>query len=136
MATSSATSMATDLINQRWIETYKSLITLSIEGFKFAMIANGGAAVAMLAYLGNVAGKGASTPDMRYAMAAFLAGLVSCGFSMLCAYLTQLKLLNETSSTERPILTHRWLLRFAICFFLTSSVFFGIGSWQAVVTFK
>lgn len=38
-----------------WLETYKSLITLSIEGFKFSALANGGSAVALLAYLGNVA---------------------------------------------------------------------------------
>ena len=38
-----------------WLETYKSLITLSIERFKFSAFANGGAAVALLAYLGNIA---------------------------------------------------------------------------------
>lgn len=42
--------MATDISNQHWIETYKSLITLAVEGFKFAALANGGAAVALLAY--------------------------------------------------------------------------------------
>lgn len=128
--------MATELSNQHWIETYKSLITLSIEGFKFAALANGGAAVALLAYLTNVAGKGASAPDMRCAMAAFLAGLASCGLAMLCAYLTQLKLLNETSTTERPKLSHGWLLWSAILLFLGSLVFFGVGSWQAVTRFK
>lgn len=36
------------------METYKSIITLSIEGFKFAALANGGAAVALLAYLATL----------------------------------------------------------------------------------
>jgi hypothetical protein len=36
-----------------YTETYKSLITLSVEGFKFCALANGGAAVALLACLGN-----------------------------------------------------------------------------------
>ena len=127
--------MATDLSTQHWIETYKSLIALSIEGFKFAALANGGAAVALLAYLGNVAGKGAVPPDMRCAMAAFLFGLGVCGLSMLCAYLTQLKLLNESSTTERPKLSHGWLLWPAIILFFFSLVMFGVGSWKAVVGF-
>ena len=38
-------------------QTYKSLIHLSIEGFRFCALANGGAAVALLAYLGNIASK-------------------------------------------------------------------------------
>ncbi len=45
-----------------WVETYKSLITLSTEGFKFCALANGGPAVALLACLGNVAGKDHSVP--------------------------------------------------------------------------
>ena len=49
--------MAIDSAHNDWLETYKSLISLSTEGFKFCALANGGAAVAILAYLGNVAGK-------------------------------------------------------------------------------
>jgi hypothetical protein len=128
--------MATDISNQHWIETYQSLISLSIEGFKFAALANGGAAVALLAYLGNVAGKGTSAPDMRCAMAAFLAGLTACGLAMLFAYLTQLKLLNESRDAGRPKLSHGWLLWCAIVLFLCSLVFFGVGSWQAVIRFR
>lgn len=124
--------MANNLNDEHWIETYKSLITLSIEGFKFSAIANGGAGVALLAYLGNVAGKGAQAPDMRCAMAAFLAGLVACGIAMVFAYLTQLKLLNESKAEGRPRLSHSWLLWAAILFFACSLFFFGVGSWQAV----
>jgi hypothetical protein len=122
--------------SQHWIETYKSLITLAVEGFKFAALANGGAAVALLAYLGNVASKGAGAPDMRCSMAAFLAGLAACGLSMLLAYLTQLKLLNESSVGERPKLSHGWLLWCAIALFVCSLLFFGVGSWQAVIRFR
>ncbi len=128
--------MAREQPNQYWIETYKSLITLSVEGFKFAILANGGAAVALLAYLGNVAGKGVITPDMRFAMAAFLLGIVFCGISMLCAYLTQLQLLNEFITTELSKHSHKWLLRIAIISFLISIVSFGVGSMCAVVMFN
>jgi hypothetical protein len=82
--------MSDDELRQtHWIETYKSLITLSIEGFRYAALVNGGAAVALLAYLGNVSGKGANSPDMRCPMAWFLLGLVLCGGSMICSYFTQ-----------------------------------------------
>ena len=128
--------MTTNLTDQHWIETYKSLITLSIEGFKFSALANGGAAVALLAYLGNIAGKGASAPDMRCPMAAFLAGLVSCGLAMLFAYLTQLKLLNESSIGNRPALSHAWVLWAAIILFACSLAAFGVGAWQAVLRFR
>jgi hypothetical protein len=36
-------------------ETYKSLITISVECLKMLAIVNGGAAVAVLTYLGNLA---------------------------------------------------------------------------------
>ena len=128
--------MNTDISKSHWLETYKSLVTLSVEGFKFSALANGGASVALLAYLGNVAGKGATTPDMRFPMAAFLAGLLTCGFAIVFAYLTQLKLLNESSQSSTPRLSHGWLLWVAIILFVFSLAAFGIGAWQAVVRFR
>lgn len=128
--------MTTELANQHWLETYKSLISLSIEGFKFAVLANGGASIALLAYLGNVVGKGASAPDMRFPMASFLAGLVLCGFAMLFGYLTQLKLLNEIGRFEKPVVSHGWLLWGAITLFGCSIAAFGLGAWQAVIRFQ
>jgi hypothetical protein len=49
------------------IETFKSLILVSLQGLKLLALFNGGAAVALLAYLGNVAGKGLPVPSMRLA---------------------------------------------------------------------
>jgi hypothetical protein len=47
-------------------ETFKSLITISIELLKMLALVNGGAAVALLAYLGNLASRasGARPPNM------------------------------------------------------------------------
>ena len=126
--------MTKDITGDHWLETYKSLIALSIEGFKFAALANGGAVVALLAYLGNVAGKSITLPDMRCPMAAFLAGLVACGLAMLVAYLTQLALLNE--GAERRTASHKLFLGAAIVLYICSLVAFGIGSWQAVIRFR
>lgn len=124
-----------DIMREHWLETYKSLIAISIEGFKFLALANGGSAVALLAYLGNVAGKGALAPDMRCPMLAFLVGLAACGLSMLFAYLTQFKLLGEIGRSEQPQFRHSWFFSSAIIFFLCSIVAFGVGSWQAVIRF-
>lgn len=128
--------MTIESTNQQWLETYKSLITLSVEGFKFSALANGGAAIALLAYLGNIAGKGAVLPDMRCPMAAFLLGLLTCGLAMLFGYLTQLTLLNEIGRSERLAVPHGWLLWVSIVLFLLSLAAFGAGSWLAVVHFQ
>lgn len=63
---------------------------------KLMALLNGGAAIALLAYLGNIAGKGVAAPDVRRSMAAYLGGLVLCGLAFAASYLTQLKLYNES----------------------------------------
>ncbi len=122
-------------MREHWLETYKSLITLSIEGFKFSALGNGGAAVALLAYLGNVAGKSIPVPDMRVPMFAFMCGIAACGFAMVFAYLTQLKLLNEIGRSETSIVKHSILLWSSVILFICSLIAFGFGSWQAVLRF-
>ena len=124
-----------DTERDHWLETYKSLITISVEGFKFLALANGGAAVALLAYLGNVAGKGFQTPDMRLPMLAFLIGLGFCAVSMLFSYFTQLRLLNEIGASQTNTGIHQIPLWIAVCFFMLSLIAFGVGSWVAVIRF-
>jgi hypothetical protein len=121
-----------NLQNDHWLETYRSLITISIEGFRFAALANGGAAVALLAYLGTVAGK-AGAPDMRCPMKLFLGGLFACGVAVLCGYLTQLRLLDEGRRGLRP--RHKWILAAGMLTYLASVVCFGFGAWEAVIHF-
>ena len=123
-----------DSPNSEWLETYKSLVTLSTEGFKLSALINGGAAVALLAYLGNVAGKEKSVPDLRGAMFAFLVGLGLCAFSILFAYLTQLKRLNDLAAKRDP--SQSWRLSVAISLFIGSLIAFIVGSVLAVMSFK
>ncbi len=122
--------------NQHLIETYKSLITISVEGFKFCALANGGAAVAILAYLGNAIGKGHILPDMRLAMAGFLLGLVACGVAVCLSYITQLELYNEerhgVSENERK---HVRYLRGSMISVGASLAFFIAGSFLAMCAF-
>ena len=130
--------MAPDVNKEHAIETFKSLIQISVEGLKLLAVFNGGAAVALLAYLGNVAGKGLSTPDMRLPMGCYLAGLVSCGLAFAASYLTQLNLYQESvglsgSGTGRR---HTLWLTVALCLALTSIGAFAVGSFFAVFRFR
>ena len=126
--------MSNDPLHDDWLETYNSLISLSTEGFKFCALANGGAAVAILAYLGNVVGKGFAAPNMSTPMAIFLAGLVLCGLAMLFAYFNQLSRLNRLSKREDP--SKDWRLWVTVALFISSLSAFACGSWQAVLAFK
>src|SRR5574340_1764301 len=101
-----------------WQETFRALVTLATEGFKFCALANGGAAVAILAYLGDIAGKGGPVPEMRCAMASFLFGLLFCGCAMLFAYLTQLKRLNLLADSKDT--RGDWRLGLSVMFIVLS----------------
>ena len=101
--------MTPNVDKEHQIETFKSLIQISVEGLKLLALLNGGAVVALLAYLGNLAGKPVSAPDIRIAMGCFLAGLVLCGLAFAASYLTQLGLYNESLGAI-PYGRHgRWL---------------------------
>lgn len=111
-------------------ETYKSLITISVEAFKFCALVNGGAVVAILAYLGNISGKDLALPDIWGSLISFCLGLAMCGLALVCSYVTQLKLYGEERDgvphSERK---HSIFLHFAIGLVLASIVFFVIGSF-------
>lgn len=125
-----------ELRGQQWIETYKSMITLSIEGFKYSALANGGAAVAILAYLGNVSGKGQPIPDMSMPMILFSFGMICCGLAMIFSYLTQFYLLSDLAKIRKAKKTHLLFLLASFSFFVISLIVFGFGSWQAIGQFR
>jgi len=94
--------------------------------------------VALLAYLGNLAGKTSVMPDMRYSMAFFLVGLVLCGFCFIASYLTQLTLYNESMGWPKNKFyqKHNFLLFLAMLCFLVSIVAFAFGSYNAAIRFQ
>jgi hypothetical protein len=126
--------MVNNITEVDWQETFRSLVTLAVEGFKFCALANGGAAVAILAYLGDIAGKSGPLPDMTCAMASFLLGLVFCGCAMIFAYLTQLNRLNLLADGKGT--RGDWRLAVALLFISLSVLCFGIGSLLAVTSFR
>ena len=78
-------------------ETYKSLITISVEALKMVALINGGAAVALLAYLGNFTSRSGARrpPNMTWALMCFAIGLFLTVLAFIASYFTQLRLFNE-----------------------------------------
>ncbi len=102
------------LHEQHRLETYKSLITISLEGFKYLALINGGAIISLLTYLGNIAGKELPRPDVRGAALSFMSGLALCGLSLFISYLTQFRLFNEQGPATPTLRSHRLFLYMAI----------------------
>lgn len=129
--------MSSDFKTQHAVETYKSLVQISVAGLKLLALLNGGAAVALLAYLGNIAGKGVAAPDVRFSMASYLVGLVLCGLAFAASYLTQLRLYNESigarGSAAGP---HQLWLWLAMALALLSLAAFAIGSYSAALRLR
>ncbi len=123
-----------DISKEHAVETFKSLILVSLQGLKLLALFNGGAAVALLAYLGNVAGKGLPVPNMRLPMACYVVGLIACGLAFFFGYLTQFRLYNESMgwSPQRQLVKHQVV---GIIFALLSLAAFAVGSCVAVGRF-
>jgi hypothetical protein len=69
-------------------------------------LVNGGAAVAVLTYLGNLASRSpvpAHVPAIKPALLSYCAGLVATVLAFLAAYCTQLALYNEEISLRALI---------------------------------
>ena len=120
--------MAVDIEKERVLETFKSLIQISLEGFKVLALLNGGAAVAILAYLGNSAARGQNRlPDMILPMICYVTGLFLCGLCFLGSYLTQLTLFNEAMD-RKPVGHHKLWLSVTMFLCFLSLVAFASGS--------
>jgi len=125
-------------------ETYKGLIPLSIEAFKMLALVNGGAAVAILAYLGNIAGHAptAPQPDMIRPLAWFSAGLFAAAITFIVAYHTQLLLFQEESdradgkSISQRHIRHEYGIILGSSLLVFAAVAFGIGCITAASAIK
>jgi hypothetical protein len=130
--------MLQDFTKEHAIETFKSLIQISVEGMKLLALLNGGAAVALLSYLGTFPRNGELIPDMRYPMGWFLFGLVCCGLAFIASYVTQLRLYNESvrPTDNNKYTTHPYWLNLAMFLCILSIGAFAVGSFLAVIRFR
>jgi len=115
------------------LETYKSLIAISVEGIKALQLLNGGAIVALLAYLGQVTARADLAVRVRLPLSLFVLGLTLGTLAFATSYLTQLALFNESvqGAAYRGWRHTRWLwwtFGIAVC----SLAAFGVGSFTGV----
>ncbi len=115
------------------IETYKSLISISTEGMKALQLVNGGAVVALLAYLGQASNRAGVAAHVKCAMGLFILGLVAATFAFFTSYLTQLALFNESVREKVYQGTKHgpwWWVTIVVAFI--SLVCFACGAFAAV----
>jgi hypothetical protein len=120
--------------SQQWhlTETYKSLISISVEALKLVALVNGGAAIGILTFVGNLAARGQveTVPRVGTSLLCFCGGLVCALLAFMASYLTQLQLYNEEIAIQRgvvPVRTHTWPLKVGVMLALVSVLLFGLG---------
>lgn len=116
------------------LETYKSMILISTEFFKYMALLNGGAAAGMVATMDKlqpIIGAG----SMRLAIGSFVFGLISNGCAMFCSYLTQNMVFGE--AVGRPnTRDHGAYLVAGGAFSILSLAAFCVGAIGAVFGIK
>src|SRR4051812_393584 len=97
-----------DLQKEHALETYRSLISISLAGLKTLMLINGGAVVALLTYLEHSPQGATLASQAFWSLGAFVAGVVFCVAAFFGSYQTQFTLYNETvSPAEVAGLSHK-----------------------------
>jgi len=122
-----------DLKKEHALETYRSLIAISLAGLKTLMLINGGAVVALLTYLGQSPQGPGLAPRVLWALGSFVAGVVFSVCAFFCSYQTQFALFNETvSPATKSGLSHMTWQRITIAFISLSCGAFIIGAFSSV----
>jgi hypothetical protein len=115
------------------IETYKSMISIGTEALKALQLINGGAIVALLAYLGQASNGHELAKHVSVPLSFFVAGLLLGTVAFLWTYFTQFALLNEFFDGDASrVPKHQFWLGLTVCFAFLSIVAFAIGSFTAV----
>ena len=117
------------------VETYKSLVLISIEGLKALLLINGGAVVALLAFLGQSSLGPAIAPRAWEPNAWFLAGTAFATTAFLGSYATQFALYNERVPTNYRGPRHMSFLFCTVACVVLSLGCFGAGSFSSLRLF-
>lgn len=108
---------------------FEGLVPLSQGAMRLAVLVNGGGAVALLAFMGQIY-PAALVAGLVPAMKLFIGGIVAGGLAHVFAYLTQLALFNEEVERAQPV-GHQVWLNLALTAVLVSIVFFCWGALHA-----
>lgn len=115
------------------LETFKSLISISMEGLKTLLLVNGGAVVAILAFLGQSTLGPSLAPHFWWPIAYFVSGLAFCTVAFIGSYLTQYSLYNEhfpERGYKGP--KHQTCLWVTLILVLLSTSLFGLGAFKSI----
>jgi len=102
---------------------------------RFTFLANGGAIIAMLTFLGNLDVKKGTPPDMFSPLLVFIIGVVLNGMACVITYFIQFTLLNESINRRegKGLAYHRWWFWITVFLLLGSLAAFGMGAIWAVI---
>lgn len=95
------------------------------------LLSNGGAAIALLAFIGNIYGSDKQLPDVTFALGCFLLGIFLGGLAHFTAYMTQLILFNEPPLAGKlpNFRDHGNWLYASLALVVSGVLCFGVGSW-------
>ena len=118
-------------------ETYKGLLTISVEALKMLALVNGGGAIAVLTYLGNLVARSpvpAHTADIGPALLWYSGGLFATVIAFIVVYVTQLRLFQEEVRRRDGLnfrRVHNVGVVFGVLLALTATGAFGVGCYKA-----
>ncbi|MBI4199496.1 MAG: hypothetical protein HY535_03370 [Chloroflexi bacterium] len=115
------------------IETYKSLISIGSQALKTLQLLNGGAIIALLAYLGQVSVRPEVARRVSGALLFFVLGLVAGTLAYLTTYFTQFALYQESIQGALFVgRSHTLWLRITVALAAASLALFGWGAFTGV----
>jgi hypothetical protein len=118
------------------LETFKSLITVSVEGLKTLLLINGGAIVALLAFIGQSAQGPEFATRLSLPVALFVLGVVFGTLAFGASYRTQYALLNEQfPARQYRGWRHQAWLKIAFGLSALSVLSFAVGALWAIAAF-
>jgi hypothetical protein len=106
-------------------KTYDSIITYGLNAIKFVLLANGGAILAILTFIGsyqNMAEK------LNGSIVCFVVGVILGGLVNITAYLTQLSLFNQRNNDVPFYRNHRTWLWLSIIVIFLGTLSFAVGA--------
>ena len=115
------------------IETFKSLPSIAIEMLKSLIPVNGGAAVAMLAFLGQAPQGRVLATHAWWPLGLFAAGVFAAALAFAGAYLTQLMLYGESAfGAQHKGPSHTFFLWPSVALAIVSVICFCAGAMSSV----
>ncbi len=113
------------------IEEFKSVISLAQTALKIPILINGGAAIAILALIGNTWSKNSLSTDLAKSLLFFSFGVLLAAIGTGVSYLTQYRFLQKNEDT----ITHIFRYLVIACIII-SYILFMAGSYWSYYTFS